>query len=64
MTTMTANRQFNGFASTRAVASVKATKESIWSVISKSLEMAHVVGEFGTVSKHQMAQIRSIAATL
>ena len=64
MTTLTANSRFNSFATTRAIASAKSRKESIWSLISKSLEMAHVVGEFGTVSKHQMAQIRSIASTL
>ncbi|MDO8298085.1 MAG: hypothetical protein Q7T64_00190 [Lacisediminimonas sp.] len=67
MTAMTAtSRHFNSVAATRSLASrpAKSASPSLWSLISKSLEMAHIVGEFGSVSNRQMAQIRSIAAKL
>lgn len=63
MTTATLNTTF---AAPRAVArpAAKVAAPSIWTLLSQSLEMARIVGEYGPVSGRQLRQVRIIAGQL
>lgn len=50
--------------STTASPASRAAATSIWALLGKSLEMAHIVGDNGAVTRRQLARVRALAARL